>query len=91
MGILIFKGLTARHLYKLYGVKGLIITFDWYFSRLKPILAAWSHVDIEVPVTTYRTEAEWLDILAELVPKPEEIYESQNDSEPQPDNDCYCI
>jgi hypothetical protein len=29
LGILIFKGLTARRLYKSFGVKGLKVVFNW--------------------------------------------------------------
>jgi hypothetical protein len=54
------------------------------FNGLKPRV-------IEFPVSKNYTEAEWHEILDQLVPKPEEVYESRNDSKPQPGNDCHCI
>jgi hypothetical protein len=35
LGILIFKGLTARHLYKSFGVKGLIYDLHSHYKRLE--------------------------------------------------------
>ena len=60
------------------------------FQRTEAELNGFQPRYIEIPVTTNYTETGWLEILAELVSKPEEIYESQNDSEPQPGNNCYC-
>jgi hypothetical protein len=60
------------------------------FQQTKADLNGFQSRDIEIPVTTNHTETEWLEILAELVPRPEQIYESQNGSEPQPGKNCYC-
>jgi hypothetical protein len=60
------------------------------FQQIEADLNGLQSRDIEIPVATNHTETEWLEILSELVPRPEQIYESQNDSEPQPGNNCYC-
>ena len=62
------------------------------FQQTEASLYGFQPRDIEIPVTTNHTETEWLSILAELLPRPEQIYESQDDSEPQPGNtrNCYC-
>jgi hypothetical protein len=59
------------------------------FQQTEAHLNGFQPRDIELPVKTNHTETEWLEILAELVPRPEQIYEFQNDSEPQPGNNCY--
>jgi len=60
------------------------------FQQTEADLNGFQSLDIEIPVTTNHTETEWLEILADLVPRPEQTYEFQNDSEPQPGNNCYC-
>jgi hypothetical protein len=50
MGILIFKGLTARRLYKSFGVKGLIVHNLWlaYMSAMSEQLSSVEFVDVSV-------------------------------------------
>jgi hypothetical protein len=50
LGILIFKGLTARHLYKLFGIKGLMATPIVRLLALFPI-----HIDCMAYVSLFST------------------------------------
>jgi hypothetical protein len=48
LGILIFKGFTARHLYKSFGVKGLILSLIFFtrFLLLAAVSAGHSEQDL---------------------------------------------
>jgi hypothetical protein len=44
LGILIFKGLSARRLYKSFGVKGLINTYEFFLSFTRKKYSALDNV-----------------------------------------------